>query len=352
MLDTLTMLMNAVASVVLVLRGFSYMGLAWATVISGATWTLLGFYVRRDFSVYRPSLGEWRSVLAFGAWGSATAVLYRLSESLFWLILGKILDTRAVGLCQRAVMLAQFPERVILAGVGAVALPAFSDHARRGRALKEAYLSALEHVTAVQWPALILLAIMADPIVLLLFGPRWRDAIPIVRVFAVTSMLNFPTALNYRVQVAVGAIKHTAPLAFAQTAVSLVVLTYAARYGIRAVALSTFVTVSFNVGLSVLVVRAHITLSWREFGDATIKGAVVAGLSAVGPLVVIAYLGSGGPSTRAIAIATGLGGVGWLAGLWLTHHPLFRELRDVVEVIARPVVARLGGVGWPVGGPR
>ena len=136
-LDTLTMLVNALASVILVLQGFSYIGLAWATVISGATWTLLGLCVKRDFSVYRPSLAEWRSVLAFGAWGSATAVLYRSSESLFWLILGKILDARAVGLCQRAVLLAQFPERVILAGVGAVALPAFSDHARHGRALKD-----------------------------------------------------------------------------------------------------------------------------------------------------------------------------------------------------------------------
>jgi O-antigen/teichoic acid export membrane protein len=350
-LDTLTMLVNALASVILVLQGFSYIGLAWATVISAATWTLLGFYVGRDFSVYRPSLAEWRSVLAFGACGSATAVLYRSSESLFWLILGKILDVRAVGLCQRAVMLSQFPERVILAGIGAVALPALSDHARHGRALKKAYLGALEYVTAVQWPALILLAIMADPIVSLLFGPQWRAAIPIVQVFAVALMLNFPTALNYPVLVAVGAIRHTVPLAFAQTTVSLVVLTYAAHYGIRAVALSTFITVPFNVGLSVLVVRAHIPFPWREFAGSIMKSAVVAGLSAVGPLVVIASRGTVGPSMLPIAMAIGLGGVGWLAGLWLTRHPLFREVRNAVEVIAKFVAARLGGV-WPVGGPR
>lgn len=343
-LDTTAMLINALAAVVLVLCGFGYISLAWATVISAATWTLLGFYVRRDFSVYRPSLGEWRTVLAFGAWGSTTAVLYRLSESLFWLILGRILDTRAVGLCQRAVMLAQFPERVILAGVGAVALPAFSDHARRGSALKEAYLGALTHVTAIQWPALILLAMMANSIVLLLFGPQWLDAIPIMRIFAVTSMLNFPTVLSYPVQVAVGAIKHTAPLAFAQTAVSLAVLTYAAHYGIRAVALSTLLTVPFNVGLSVLVVRAHIPFSWREFADATMKSAVASGLSAVGPLAIIASRGTVGLPMLAVAIATILGGVGWLIGLWLTHHPLFREVRDVAKVIARPIVARLGGV--------
>jgi O-antigen/teichoic acid export membrane protein len=231
-------------------------------------------------------------------------------------------------------------------------LPAFSDHARQGRALKEAYLSALEHVTAVQWPALILLAIMAGPIVSLLFGSQWLDVIPLVQVFALTQMLNFPTALNYPVQVAVGAIRHTAPLALAQTAVSLVILTYAAHFGIRTVALSTFVTVPFNVGLSVLVVRAHIPFSWREFLGAILRSSVVAGLTAMGPLVVISFRETIGSSALSIAVAASLGGVGWLAGLWLTQHPLFREVRDVARVIVRPVVVRLGRVGGPTGGPR
>jgi O-antigen/teichoic acid export membrane protein len=351
-LDTLAMLMNALASVILVLQGFGYIGLAWATVISAATWTLLGFYVKRDFSVYRPSLAEWRSVLAFGVCGSATAVLYRSSESLFSLILGKVLDARAVGLCQRAVLLAQFPERVILAGIGSVALPAFSEHARHGGALKNAYLGALEHVTAVQWPALLLLALMADPIVSLLFGPQWRDAIPIVQIFAVALMFNFSTPLNYPVQVAVGAIRHTVPLAFAQTSVSLIVLTFAAQYGLRAAALSTFITIPYNVGMSLLVTRAHIPFSWREFGGALIKSVAVAALSAVGPMAVITIRGAAGTSILPMAMATCLGGIGWLVGIWLTRHPLFREVRNIAETIMEFAAARLGGVRWPVGGPR
>ena len=288
-----------------------------------------------------------------GTWGSATAVLYRSSESLFWLILGKILDTHAVGLCQRAVLLAQFPERVILAGVGAVALPAFSDHARQGRALKEAYLSALEHVTAVQWPALILLAIMAGPIVSLLFGSQWLDVIPLVQVFALTQMLNFPTALNYPVQVAVGAIRHTAPLALAQTVISLVVLTYAARYGIRAVALSTFLTVPFNVGLLVLCRSCAYPVFLARILGRDPKKQRCCGIDCNGTVgryqfprnhwLFCAVDRNGGQSWRS-----------WLAGRFVQRpqHLLFREVRDVARVIVRPVVVRLGRVGGPTGGPR
>lgn len=124
-------------------------------------------------------------------------------------------------------------------------------------------------------------------------------------------MLDFPTVLNYPIQVAVGAIQHTVPLAFTQTAVSLAALIFAAHYGIRAVALSTFTTVPFNVGLSVLVVRAHVSFPWSEFTGATTKSAVVAGLSAVGPLAVIGTIGL---RVLPIAVATGLGGVGWPFG--------------------------------------
>jgi O-antigen/teichoic acid export membrane protein len=346
-LDTLTMLMNALISVVLVLQGFGYMGLAWATVISAATWTLLGFYVRHDLSVYRPSLAEWRSVLAFGACGSATALLYRSSESLFWLILGKVLDARAVGLFQRAVMLAQFPERVILAGIGTVALPAFSDHARQGGSLKTAYLDALRHLTAVQWPSLILLAIMAGPMVSLLYGPQWREATPIVQVFALALLFNFPTALNYPAQVAAGGIRHTVPLAFAQTAISLVVVTFAAHYGIFAVALSTFVAIPCGVVLSMLTTRAHIWFAWRELAGSIAKSVVVTGLSAVGPLAVLAFPSAVGSPVPQIAMSIILGGGGWLAGLRLTSHPMYWELRNVAESVAKFAVARLAEVGGP-----
>jgi hypothetical protein len=79
---------------------------------------------------------------------------------------------------------------------------------------------------------------------------------------------------------------------------------------------------------------------------------VVAGLCAVGPLGLIASRGAVGCSMLPIALATILGGIGWLAGLWLTRHPLFLEISNAIEFITKFVVARLGRIGRPVGGPR
>lgn len=224
-------------------------------------------------------------------------------------------------------MLSQFPERVILAGVGAVALPAFSEHARGEKDLKAAYLAAIEHITAIQWPALILLGIFAGPLVSALLGPQWSDVVSITRIFAVAFAFNFPTGLNYPIQVAVGAIKQTVALAIIQTVISLATLAFAAQFGLVAVALSACITTPINVALSVRLVRKHIPFQLRELARAVWRSAVISGLSAVGPLAIAVGIdGRAVLPVTLLASAAFSAGIGWIFGLWLVSHPLFEEL--------------------------
>jgi O-antigen/teichoic acid export membrane protein len=191
---------------------------------------------------------------------------------------------------------------------------------------------------------LILLSVLAKPVVRLLLGPQWHAAAPLVQIFAIALLFNFPTALNYPIQVAVGAIRHTVSLAFVQTTVSLVVLTLAAQHGLRAVALSTFITIPFNVALSVLVVRSQVPFAWRELAACLSRSAVVAAFSMAGPLLTLVLLAPNpGRPVVQIVLAVGLGGLGWLGGLWLTRHRLFGELRQACGVARGLAVAALGG---------
>ena len=82
-LDVLTTLANAGAAICLVLLGFSYMGLAWASVVSSVCWTALDSTWCQGFLGLPPLARRMAGVLAFGAFGSAQAVLYRASEALY-----------------------------------------------------------------------------------------------------------------------------------------------------------------------------------------------------------------------------------------------------------------------------
>jgi O-antigen/teichoic acid export membrane protein len=203
-----------------------------------------------------------------------TAVVYRISESLLYLILGRFLGLHAVAIWQRANGLAIFPETVIFAGIGAVALPAFSDTARRRQDLKASYLRSVEHITAVQWPALFLLAIFAEPIVRIMLGSQWTEVVVPLRILAIALLFDFPTTINYPAQVATKGIRYTVPLAVVHAGVRLGVSAFAARYGMLALAMSTLVSIPVNVFLSVLLVRALIPFRWSEFAAATQRSLV------------------------------------------------------------------------------
>src|SRR5689334_9853189 len=166
-LTTISMaLASGIATIGLAMAGFSYMAFAWANVAAALVGSALCFLFRPDFSIYRWSLKEWRGVVRFGLFDSATSLLAALGEHAPYLLLGRFLNTAGVGIAQRALLLSTFPERVILAGVGAVALPAFARRVREGTDTRPAYLRAIEMITAVQWPCLMLLAMLATPLVL------------------------------------------------------------------------------------------------------------------------------------------------------------------------------------------
>ncbi len=327
---------NAAASIGLAILGFSYMSFAWAGALSAVAGMLLYFFFWRDRSIFRPSLRGCGSVVAFGAYDSATGVLSQIGESIPYFIFGRLLNAEAVGLCQRALLLCLFPERVILAGVGAVALPAFSQQIREGRSLKADYLRAIELITAALWPALLLLALLAGPVVAVLLGNQWREVVPLVAILAAALLFSFPASLHYPTLVAAGAIRYMPPVVVVQSVLSIAILYVAARHGLHAIALSALVIVPLNGAISLLLARMVVGFRWAEIGVAMRKSAICSLLSAAGPAMVA--VGTGRQADMPIwaaMLATLLAAGGWIGGLWLTDHPLLHEIVRAAGAVRR-----------------
>jgi O-antigen/teichoic acid export membrane protein len=296
----------------------------------------MGFYLKRDFSVYRPTLVEWRSVLAFGFYGSATSIVNRLTNSVFYLIIGWVLDPRTVGLCERAILLAEFPNRVILAGVSAVALPAFSDHVRQGGDLRSAHLNSLRDVTAILWPALVFLCLFAEPVVFLAFGPQWRDGAHAMRLFSVAFMFYFPVSLTNPILIAAGGVRQTVILAITQMALVLGIVSLTAPHGLEAIAYGTILSMTLTGLASLWLVQSLIPFQWTQLARSLGKSALLALCSNIGPCLLLINADSTGARAAVEIVLSGavLGALGWLAGLWVTAHPLFAQLRHAGEAVA------------------
>jgi O-antigen/teichoic acid export membrane protein len=329
----------------LVLFGFSYMSYAWGGLAMTATTAGACLYYRRDFWIFRPGFREWSGALAFGSYSGLSDTLSRLNESLPFLILGRFMPFGAVGIFNRSHFLSTVPPKLLMVGIVPVALPGFAAEARSGRDLKTPLLNALSFIAVFLWPALLLLALVAQPAVLIVLGNQWLDAIPIVQILSIAGLASVPMPLTFPVLSAVGRVKEAALIGLIIVPVSALVLALSANFGLYAVTASFLFLTPFQAATILWLMRRYIPFAWHELGSALTKSAAVTVVSVIPPAIAIAANGF----SLEISIPAGLGigmlmVIGWLFGVWWFQHMVLDEIR-----LASGAVVRKLGICLPKG---
>jgi len=198
----------------------------------------------------------------------------------------------------------------------------------------------LTYATGVHWPALGVLAILAHPIVTMLYGDQWLEIVPLVRIAAIAAFFSFSYSLNYCVLIAVGAIRDAFLRSLIIWPVCALVLLAAAPFGLRGMVLTLIVTVPFQALVSLLFVRRHIMMTWAEFALALWKSAAVTIGSAAGPAAIAIACYPSRIGLAAAAAAAVLSGVGWVLSIWLVRHPARLELGHAASFFKTIVRAR------------
>jgi O-antigen/teichoic acid export membrane protein len=286
------------------------------------------------------SVSGWREIAEYGVYDSLRRLLYFAWDSLPLLAFGKTLGAGGLGLYQRALTIAKLPEKTVLTGLAPVLLPAYAQQAREGGNLTTALLRSIEYVTAIFWPAMILIAILAKPIVDVLLGSQWIAAVPIIQLIAVALLLQLPASIANSIQIAAGGVRDSFILALIIVPITIVIQVYASTYGLTAAAASLFITCPLGLIASLVVLRWRIPFTRQELLGAVRSSAIVAFFTALAP-AIIAIL-SGGTQKISImgaAIALVLAGIGWLVGLRIARHPLLDEIGRVRDAL----VTRLSG---------
>ena len=313
------------------LVGYGALSFAWGGIAWALTSAVLTVRCRPEAWMFRPLLRGGRSMLVFGGTNTAIAILNRAYEVLPYLILGKLLSPDAIGVFSRAITISQLGDKVVLLGLGPVALPAFAAEARAGRGVVAPFLRALTYITGLQWPALALTALLAHPLVLLLLGPQWLASVPLVRILALAAMALAAAPLTYPVLVACGAIRHALLASLVSLPPSAMILVGAARFGVEALAWSALCTMPLQAAVALHFVRRNLGFRWAELGLAVAPSLGVTAMAALVPCAIALSTETGlALSFGHAALCVLGGGLGWLAGIILLRHPLAAEAGRVV----------------------
>ncbi len=322
-------------SIILATLNYSYMAPIWGALAGNAVTTVLLIVAWRDLRIFRPSLSGYSDVIGFGLYSSGVSVInvfYNLAPQL---LLARILDFAAVGLYSRATNVTQLFDKLVMQVLGPVIMPAIFAQTKSGGDLKRIYLDAIGLLTAVQWPFLTFIAIMAHPIILIWLGPTWMEIVPLIRILCIAYLALFATCLTYPMLVAVGSVRDALVSSLISLPPSLVVIFAASFFGVQAVAASALVTLPFQAAVAIYFVGRHIAITPDDLFRALAKSGVITFTSSAGVLVSAALVDLlvVGPVTGLLLAGMSAAG-GWWFGLIMTAHPLLPRLQSAAGSLA------------------
>ncbi|SES40463.1 Membrane protein involved in the export of O-antigen and teichoic acid [Tranquillimonas rosea] len=323
---------NTAVTIALAALGFGPFSLVWGAVAAAVVTAIGSAVARPEWWIFRPTVRHWRQIAPFGAWSSVVTLLGMLYDAMPRLIIARILGFTAVGLFSRAISLTQLPDRLLLSAVQPVVLPAFSVRVRERQSLTEPYLLGLSMISALQWPALLCLALLADPIVRVMLGQQWLEVVPLVRIVALAAFTLFPIYLAYPVLVALGRMREMALVSLIALPLSGGVILVAAQYGLTVLAWSMFLANALQIGVMLVIVHRRVEFAWGAFGALVLRSLAVALGAGLVPAVIVLVFGSvlSVPETVGAVLGAALG---WYGALVLVAHPLAVEVTRAAEAL-------------------
>jgi O-antigen/teichoic acid export membrane protein len=313
----------------------------WALIIGSLAGPLAYTGISYWLAPHRPRFSfDWaaiRPLIRFGRWIFLTGVIALLGRSAMKIIVSRELGVAELGLYFLAAKLALIPSEVSQEVIHAVAFPLYARLQNDGPQLARAYRAILVAMMALLLPLCLLLFALSPALVAYVLGPRWQDAVALIRVLALVNLMGLLGDTVLPILNGTGRPYWAAMIECLQSSL-LILLTPAliAHYGVLGAALVWLPAVGASQLLCVLFARQIIPRPYQGM----IRPAITIGLVAIVGGLLAAGLVTLWPGVAGLMLAGGTAVLASIALLWLADHSLQLGLQANL-VLAFPPLARL-----------
>lgn len=316
-------LVSAVTAILLAWWGWSYMSLAWSGLAGVVATVLVAAYFRPCGFPWSPGGRQLGEVIQFGTYASGIYVLTRIGKGAPDMIIGRLLSMEGVGLFSRAVGIAELFNRLVLAAAHRIFLPYFAEQVRSGQTAKECFLQTLSYITVIGWSFFLVMALVALPVIQLIYGSQWLGSAPLLQILAIGFALEICFYLASEVLIAIGQIAHGAQLQVRMLTVQIMTLLITAPFGLAAAAAGYVAGTVLATVLVINTLSKDIGLMWRDLRSISIHSGAISLVSALPAGIVMLTLDVSTEHYLLPLVLAGSGsGIAWLAMLLVMRHPL------------------------------
>jgi O-antigen/teichoic acid export membrane protein len=318
--------------------GESYLSMAWGSIAGNTTTVIFLSLLRPEYALLLPTAGGLRKVLGFGSKTSVTAIVGELGASGPDLILGRTLGFDAVAFFSRALSLNNMLLWKVYAVIRQVYFPAFSKGVREGYDAATLYYQSITLVVGVIAPLAAVMTILADIIILLLFGPQWERSGHLAVVLCAFELIQMPILLAHTSLTATGHVGTVMRIHMLSKTTVLLLFSLSIWLELEYVVYSLILTRVIETFLFLRALNHHFGVKPALLWIHIRSGYMLIPFAAAGPLLMRFFeqpIQTGLSLFFFLAFSATLAAIGLLLGIFLIQHPLREEIYRVFPMLSK-----------------
>jgi len=325
-----------VVSIVCVIAGASYMGLAWGALAGVVVNVGIARYYRPAWFPRGPGLAGVKEAFRFGANISVVYIFAQIGRNAPDLIIGRVLGEGAVGLFSRAMGMLDVFSGTVVSAVSTVALPHFAETGRSAGSVDDEFNRVAEFLAGIGWLYCAAISIGAHLLVGFLLGEKWLAAAPFVSILAISHSFDISLSMSKEYLISRGAVSQSARLQVVNQALRILACVVSAPFGLHAVCLGLVAASLVNAVLTLGYMRRALGFTVTPFLRALKRSAVATIAGLLVWIAAAAALDHSGVHQAIAAVAYGvIVATVSILSLRAVNHPVYTEITRLAARVLR-----------------
>jgi teichuronic acid exporter len=240
--DLLSTTIGAVTGIILAFMGFGVWSMVAKMLVIGTMnsiflWALCKWRPKRNFS-----WSSFKELFGYGALLLVNSLSATITIELQSLIIGKVFSARDLGFFTQARKMHQIPERGLTLAVGQVTFPVFSSIQDEPQRLARLVKKSMQTITFINFPVMIILMVVAEPLVKFLLTDKWIEAVPYFRILCLGGMLYGLNSNGINIMKALGRSNYVLYSGLINRSITIIAIIIGMQFGIVAMIIGSTIS--------------------------------------------------------------------------------------------------------------
>ena len=191
--------LSGISSVILAWKGFGVWAIAAQQVLMVFVTSFLFWGVNPWFPKGFINTDSFKKLFRFGSNLMLAGLINLIFIEIYKVIIGRLYTTQLLGFYAQAENIKNVVSKNLTDIMVRVTYPTLSKVKDDINRLKDGYRKILGVISIIIFPAMIGMILVAEPMIVTLIGEKWLDAVPILKLLAISGMINHLHAVNLNI---------------------------------------------------------------------------------------------------------------------------------------------------------